>query len=339
MRLPRIWVMGVKRRGADLQATAVAEELGLPFETRTLQFNWLYWLAGKYMGASAASVERPLRERTLVPPWPDLILLAGKRAVPVALWVQKQSGGRTRLVMIGHPRVSPESLDLIYATRDYLTPQVPSVHLLPVTMSRYRQTPEATDEERSWLNSLPRPHWLLMIGGKTRHWKMRPENIAGVAANLACRVDGAGGSLIVVRSARTGEAVVNAVESRLEPQKCEWRVVRHDFPRFPVLLEDADVLFPTADSISMVSESVITGKPVGIVPVERGWLGWLELGSELKLDRGARRDLRRFWNFLLDNRLAGTMEEPIASDTPNPVIPAAKEVRSLLENSFGKLDL
>ena len=40
-----------------------------------------------------------------------------------------------------------------------------------------------------------------------------------------------------------------------------------------VLLDDAGLLFPTADSISMISESVITGKPVGIVPVELDTLG------------------------------------------------------------------
>jgi hypothetical protein len=50
-----------------------------------------------------------------------------------------------------------------------------------------------------------------------------------------------------------------------------------------------------------------------------------------------RRDLRRFWNFLLDNHLAGPMEDPRASKTPNPVIAAAKEVRALLEYRFGKL--
>ena len=329
--------MGGNRPGDVAQVYALAEELRLPFETRKLVYNWRFWLRGKFMGASAISVERELREKTLTPPWPDLIIIVGKRAVPVARWVKAQNGGRTRLVLVGHPRVPPDMFDLIYTTRQYLTPSAPSVRLLPVAMSRYREPPKLTDPERSWLDSLPRPRWLLMLGGDTRHWTLRPRFIAGVAAKLAHRAHRAGGSLVAVRSARTSEQVLGAIESRLEDAKCEWRVVRGDFPRFAVLLNDADVLFPTADSISMISESVIAGKPVGMVPVEMNWLGKLELGSERRMQRNSARDLRRFWNFLIDNRLAGTLDEPRASDTPNPVVTAAREVRALLEADFGEL--
>lgn len=337
MSFPRIWVIAGNRKGDVAQVYALAEELGLPFETRRLRYNWRFWLRGKYMGASAASVERELREKTLVPPWPDLIILVGKRAVPVARWVQQHSGGRTRLVLVGHPRVAPETFDLIYTTRQYLTPDAPSVRLQPVAMSRYRQPPKVSDEERWWLEALPSPHFLLMLGGDTRHWRMRPSDIAGVAAKLARRAQRAGGSLIVVRSARTSDEILDEIERQLEAATCEWRVVRHDFPRFPVLLQDADLLFPTADSISMISESVITGKPVGIVPAQMKLLARIVLGSEGNMHSNSARDLRRFWSFLLHNKLAGTMEEPVASVIPNPVISAAKEVRELLEDRFGKL--
>ena len=334
---PRIWVIPGNRPGDDAQVYALAEELGLPFETRKLVFNWRFWLSGKYMGASPVSVDREIRDRTLVPPWPDLIIMVGRRAVPIARWVQQQNGERTRLVYVGHPRVSPELFDLVYTTRQYLTPEGASIRLQPVAMSRYREKPRPSDEERWWLNSLPRPHLLLMLGGETRHWTMRPHAIAGQAAKLALRAQRTGGSLIVVRSARTTDVVLDKIERRLEGGCCEWRVVRHDFPRFPVLLDDADELFPTADSISMISESVITGKPVGIVPAEMKLMGWIVLGGERKMRTNPARDLRRFWNFVIGDKLAGTMDEPIASATPNPVVDAAREVRALLERSFGKL--
>ena len=113
-------------------------------------------------------------------------------------------------------------------------------------------------------------------------------------------------------------------------------MVRNEFPRFPVLLADADELFPTADSISMISESVITGKPTGIVPTEMNWIGRIALGAKVD-ETSPKRDLRRFSEYILGERLAGTVEQPIASETPNPVVAAAKEVRALLERSFGEL--
>lgn len=327
MSFPRIWVIPGNRPGDDAQVYALAEELGLPFETRKLIFSGGSWLRGN-------SVEPKLRERTLVPPWPDLIILVGRQAVPTARWVQQQSGGRTRLVYIGHPRVPPETFDLIYTTRQYLTPSGAAVRLQPLAMSRYREPAKPNDEERAWLESLPRPHHLLMLGGKTRYWRMRPRFIATIAVELARRAERSGGSLIVARSARTSEAALDQIESKLQDVGCEWRVVRNEFPRFPVLLADGDQLFPTADSISMTSESIIAGKPVGIVPVEMNLLGRIALGAKVD-ERSSLRDLRRFWTYVLDRKLAGWMHETVASETANPVTAAAKEVRALIDASIG----
>jgi mitochondrial fission protein ELM1 len=335
MSFPRIWVFPGNRPGDDAQVYALAEELRLPFETRTLRYNWRFWLNGRHMGASPISIVRELRERTLVPPWPDLIIMVGRRSVPIAQWVQQQSDGKTRLVFVGHPRVPPETFDLVYTTRQYLTPTGPSMRLLPVAMSRYREPPKPTPEEARWLDRLPRPHLLLMLGGKTRHWKISPNFMGKTAGRLWDRARSLGGSLIVARSARTDEAVLDAIEQRLEG-KGNWRVVRNEFPRFPVLLADADELFPTADSISMISESVITGKPTGIVPIEMNWIGRIALGPGID-ETSPKRDLRRFSEYILAERFAGTAEQPLASETPNPVVAAAKEVRALLERSFGEL--
>jgi len=335
MNFPRIWVFPGNRPGDDAQVYALAEELRLPFETRTLRYNWRFWLNGRHMGASAISIVKEFREKTLVPPWPDLIIMVGRRSVPIAQWVQQQSGGKTRLVFVGHPRVPAETFDLVYTTRQYLTPSGPSMRLLPVAMSRYREPPQPTEDEQVWLDQLPRPHLLLMPGGKTRHWKMTPDFMSGVAGRLYERAARLGGSLIIARSARTDEVVLDAIERRLDGNN-NWRVVRNELPRFPVLLADADELFPTADSISMISESVITGKPTGIVPIEMNWIGRIALGPKVN-ETSPKRDLRRFSEYIVTERLAGSVDYPLASETPNPVVAAAKEVRALLERSFGEL--
>jgi mitochondrial fission protein ELM1 len=273
--------------------------------------------------------------KALVPPWPDLILCAAKHSVPAARWVKEQNGGRTRLVYIGHPRVPPETFDLVFTTRSYLTPTGPSMRELDVALSRYREPPRPSDEERGWLELLPRPHLLLMLGGKTRHWTMTPKVTADSAERIYERARSLGGSLIVVRSLRTSEDVLDAIEERFDGRH-HWRVVRGDFPRFPVLLDQSDELFPTFDSVSMISESIITGKPTGIVPIEMNWIGKLVLGPEV-IEGNEKRDLRRFSDHLVHNRFAGTIDEPLASKTPNPAIAAAAEVRATLEQSFGPL--
>ena len=329
--MSRIWAFLGVRPGDNAQVMALARELGQPFDEKILSYNILHLLTGRFMGASRISLERRCREEVVIPPWPDLIIAVGRRAVPIARWVRKQNGGRTKLVLIGHPRVNPSKLDLVFTTRQYPIPEAPSVHLLPVAMSPYRSPPARTEEENSWLQRLPRPHLLMALGGKTRYWRLPPEHLADAAEILARRADSRGGTLIVIGSARTDPAGLAAIEERLDgagPHQVLWQ----SRPRFAVLMDDADEIFPTADSVSMLSEAVITGKPVGMVPVVMNRLsGWLIGTGQEARKRNRRRDLRRFWNFLLAAGLIGSIEAPVASALSNPVVEASQEVAALLD--------
>jgi mitochondrial fission protein ELM1 len=324
---PLIWALVSDHAGDNAQVLALAEELGLPFKTKTLNYRWLKRLPGNDRRISLLSIDRASREQ-LVPPWPDLVIMVGPRAQPIGRYVKKMSGGRSKLVLIGRPRARASAFDLIFDTRQYLLPDAPNVHLLPLVMSGYRAPIEPTDDERLWLGSLPRPHLLLMIGGPIRYWNVSPGHIASILQPSLDRAKELGGSLIVATSPRTPAAVL----ARLRDDVALFPHARlaDGMPRFQVLMDDADELFPTGDSVSMTSESIITGKPVGIVPVQQTLWGQIVLGPESRMAWNPFRDLRRFWTYLQGHRLAGTMSEPIAAKVANPVVSAARQVRELL---------
>ena len=167
-----------------------------------------------------------------------------------------------------------------------------------------------------------------MIGGPIRYWEMTPGHVTDVLLQLLARATQSGGSLIVTGSPRTPARLIKRVRTQLA-SATNIRFA-DGTPRFQVLMQDADELFPTGDSISMISESVITGKPVGIVPMEQSLAGRILLGPEARIARNRFRDLRRFWTYLQRHRLAGTVEEPVATTIDNPVIKAAFEVRELI---------
>jgi mitochondrial fission protein ELM1 len=328
---PRIWAFLSNRPGDNAQVLALAEELGLPFVTKPLHYSWRKRMPRSGRRVSLMTLTRKSRIEQIFPPWPDLIILVGPRAQPVARWVKKASGGKTRLVLINHPRAPASEFDLVFTTRQYLPPSGDNVRLLPVAMSRFRSPLEPTQAERAWLEQLPRPHLLLMIGGPTRYWALSPAYMTGVAARLLARANKLGGALIAAGSARTERPVLQALASRFAGRPNLRLAI--DQPRFQALVDDADELFPTADSVSMISESIITGKPVGVVAVEPKLLAKLVLGGEKRMARNPARDLRRFWNFLRGQGLVGTIDKPVASEVPNPVIAAAQEVRDLLAES------
>ncbi len=323
MSAPRIWVLLGPRTGDNNQALALAEGVGLPFETRTLAYNSLQALS-VWLWPTAMTLNRASRRR-LLSPWPDLVIAIGRRSVPVARWIKKQSGGHTKLVRIGHPRIDPALFDLVITTRQYPVPPGDNVLLLPLAMSRYPAGPDPAPEEETWLASLASPRLLLAIGGATKYWSLSAERVAEAARQLQRRE----GSLIVATSRRTDPEITTAVRAMLAPSN---QLVDGAFPRFPVLLDAADQIFVTGDSVSMLSEAILTGRPVGLIPIEQDDKGRRKLGDapqEASPD-ARRRDLRRFWVYLRDQNLVGTVERPIAAKVENPVETAARAVRTLL---------
>src|SRR5207302_4835207 len=69
-------------------------------------------------------------------------------------------------------------------------------------------------------------------------------------------------------------------------------------PGYPALIEAADEIFVTADSVAMVADAVTTGKPVGVIPIAKSRLGEVVMRAMDRLRPGRRlypRDLRFFW--------------------------------------------
>lgn len=304
---PRIWALLGEKVGDNNQLLALAEGLGLPFETRPMRYNLGRAVPPRFLGATLRTLTAGSR-RWLQPPWPDVVLAIGRRSVPVARWVRKASGGRSQLVLVGHPRVDPEHFDLVLTTHQYPVPRKGNVTVLPLAMSRLRDPGPPTDAEQAWLAKLPRPHLLLALGGPTKYWDLDPSEVSGQARALLERARDQDGTVIAVSSRRTPGPVVEAVRAELGT---EGRFADGVMPRFSLLMSDADEIFVTADSVSMLSEAIQTGKPVGMVPISLSAKGRRIIGEDGASPSG-RRDLRRIWMALTDNGLVGTVAEPAA---------------------------
>ena len=106
-----VWLLLGPRPGDNNQALALGEALGLPFVVKTLDYNWLQRFSLR-LPPTLASLRRS-RRAALCPPWPELVIAVGRRSVPVARWIKRRSGGRTRIVRIGHPRQQADLFDLV----------------------------------------------------------------------------------------------------------------------------------------------------------------------------------------------------------------------------------
>jgi hypothetical protein len=310
-----VWVLLGRRTGDNNQLLRLAEALGRPFRSIELSYNALHLLPPRLVGATLSTLA-PESKRQIRPPWPELILGIGYRSAPAALAIQKLSGGKTRLVRLGNPRLDPNYFDLVITTSQYPVPDAPNVIRLPVGIPTAAPA-EPNGEEVEWLKRLPRPHRLLLIGGDTFMWTLRPEAVARAAVDIAKK----GGSLIPVGSPRSSREVIAATAPQLDNP-----------PRYPVLLADADEIYVTGDSVSMISDAVATGKPVGIIPPDKTATGRLLYAFAGAAGRSVPvRDIQRFINSVLDQGLAGTVDLPrAASSRPDALQIAVSAVRKLL---------
>ena len=323
---PLIWVLIGERTGDNNQALALAEAVGHPFEVKQLDYNALQSLS-VWLPPTALTLTKAARGG-LEAPWPDLVIAIGRRSVPVARWIKRQSKGATKLVRIGHPRIDPGLFDLVVTTRQYPVPPGTNVVLLPVAMSRYLEPPTPTATEAKWLAEVPAPRTLLAIGGATKYWTLPTVRIERIVADAA-----PGKSLIVATSRRTDPALIERLRD-MAAGNPDIRLVDGPSPRFNVLMAAADEIYVTGDSVSMLSEAVLTGKKVALIPIEQDNKGKRALGPEPR-ETGPdarRRDLRRFWNHLIEQGMVGSIEDgpKRAASIPNPNRIAAEAVRQLL---------
>ncbi|MFZ5652852.1 MAG: mitochondrial fission ELM1 family protein [Pseudomonadota bacterium] len=268
-----MWLLEPYRAGEQQQALALAEALGWPFAHRRLHYRrWRGAATNLGRGTGLAGID-VRRSDPLAPPWPDLLISAGMRNEPVARWVRRQSGGRTRLVHLGRPWADPRDFDLVITTPQYRLPQRPNVlhNELPLHRVRPGRLAEAAARWGPALAHLPAPRIAVVVGGDSGPYTLGARAARRLLAEAAALAKGAGGSLLITTSPRTPAAARRALDADcgVPAHRYFWRAADPDNPYFGYLAL-ADALVVTADSVSMLAEAAATGKPLYLFDLGAG---------------------------------------------------------------------
>jgi mitochondrial fission protein ELM1 len=280
-----------------------------------------------------------------------------------ALWIQQQSGGQTRLVLVGKPSGPLERFDLVVAGPEAQLPPLPRVFKLTLPLMRVpeQEIAKAADAWRAKLADLPRPLIAFGVGGPTAPFVYDATVVAALAAE-ARAVAGQGGTPYFTTSRRTPDAIVEALRRELPrgTPLFHWAPDAGENP-YRALLGLADGFVVTGDSISMQVEVVRARKPLAILPLPSdGMVGALDrwrrgFARRLFSDRGrgplsaARRALARalfhagvvkqtrdfpaFHRMLVAQGLAVFAGEPLrppSGAVPDDLARAAARVRELV---------
>jgi mitochondrial fission protein ELM1 len=206
--------------------------------------------------------ERPCRTGSpIAPPFPDILIASGRRAVPYVRAVKRASAGTTLTVILKDPRTGPGAADLIWAP-SYDRIRGPNV--LTTLTSPHRVSADLLDAARNQpdprLVSLPGPRVAVLIGGPSRHARFDDEDGARLLAGLGGLL-AAGASLMITPSRRTPQQLRTSLRKlTASPAAFVWEG-KGENPLVSMLAL-ADAILVTADSMNMISEAVATGAPV-----------------------------------------------------------------------------
>jgi hypothetical protein len=258
----RVWVLADDRAGNVAQSVGVAEALGMPFSRIEVRYDILGALPNVFRAAGLLGVTRDFRA-TLTPPWPELVIGAGRRTAPVARWLKRRCG--CRLVQIMDPGWPGRAdFDLIAAPMHDGAPR--GSNAIPTVGSCHRVTPSLlASEENRWkerLASLSPPYLLLVVGGDTKSHPFGVEHARQLVTHSLRLAEAMGATILVTTSRRT-RPEVEAVIVQAMPQSSSvycWRQGAEN--PYIAFLARADAIVVTGDSMSMCSEACATGCPV-----------------------------------------------------------------------------
>ena len=332
-----MWVLSSPRAGERTQLFGLAEAMGCPFEIKHIAHR-PFGAALELLGGEHLHGIDLERSDALEAPWPDVVLLAHQSNENVARWIRQQSGGRTRLVLLGRPWAPVDEFDLVVTTPQYDLPEAANVLHNPLPLHRV-SAERLTQAGAKWeprVAHLPRPYITVLVGGSSGPYVFDDAAAVRLGREVSELARSLGGSVLVSTSARTAPSAVEALFTAIDVPAClhRWSAGDSQNPYFGFLAL-ADRIVVTADSISMIAEACATGRPVemfafgsGAVPMRdhrdadiagthsftarlRGWL--YELYMRLPQGRLNRsRDLRIVHRALLATGRVSWLGEPPA---------------------------
>jgi len=283
MKQKTCWVVTDGKPGMENQALGVAEAVGFETTIKRIRVRapWR-WLPPSLWFDRFAALH--YSGDALDPPWPDLLIGCGRMSVPYSLAVRRKSLRQTFTVQIQNPAVSPRRFDLVVPPHhDHMKGE----NIFETRGAVHRVTPERlsaeADKFRAQLAHLPRPLVAVLIGGNNKCYAITPDITRKLADDLISLARDFGAGLAVTPSRRTGAENEKVLREALADAPAVIWDGTGDNPYFGYLgLADAVVV--TCDSVSMVSESASTGKPVYVVELEGGNRKFRDFHATLRED-------------------------------------------------------
>ncbi|MEW5962438.1 MAG: mitochondrial fission ELM1 family protein [Pseudomonadota bacterium] len=254
------WALFDGRLGTASKVTGLAQALGLASEVHAVAPRRLWALLAPWGPADPLDRIGGSSGR-FSPPWPDLVLAAGRRTIAYLRAMRRASEGATFTVLLQNPRTPFDVADLVWCP---LHDGVTGANVITTLTTPHRMRPADLARLRAEtvreVEALPSPRVAVCLGGPNgayRYDSHSLDRLAGCLGALARQ----GASFMITPSQRTSGALfAAAVAGSRSSRRLVW--TRSGPNPYWSFLAHADAVIVTADSVNMTSEACVTGRPV-----------------------------------------------------------------------------
>ncbi len=261
------WVITDGKLSHIRQATGLAESLNFKWETKSTRLkNYKYYLP--FMWLNNTSLEDFEDNDLFCDPYPEWVITAGYRSVPIALLLKRLSANKLRCIHIQDPHHFHRKFDyLVIPDHD----QPSYANSISYTGALHDITQKKLDHAKTQFDTKKMKGKLvlgLVIGGNTKKHRMNNNDIVISALNIYNIMKKWKGCCYWITSRRTPPLLKKMLLFLTHYDKTLLNFDEEP-DAFVTLLSISEQFMITSDSVSMISECAFTGKPIHLIHLNK----------------------------------------------------------------------
>ena len=199
----------------------------------------------------------------------DVVISCGRKSVIPSIFLKKKFKNKIMNIHIQEPKVSLNNFDFVVAPEhDGLTGK----NVITSKGAIHYLTNKELDDNENYLNEKidgNKKIVTLIIGGPTKHYKYKSKEWDKIFKKIESVFLNNDYQLIIIPSIRTPQNIIDKAEYFFNPSWNDAKVTICDLDKKAYLsaLKISDHIIVTCDSISMISEAAITGKPIYVAQI------------------------------------------------------------------------
>ena len=259
----RAWCLTDGSAGMISQVKGLADALNLNFEQKTidLKFPWNKLPVGILPPSKIIfNNYRQISLESNIPP--DIIISCGKRSIYASLHLKKSLKNKVFSIHIQNPKINPAHFDLVVAPahddlkgKNVLQTDLALNHINKSLLSKEAELYAAQ------FSKIEKPICAIFLGGQNRNYRFDMSVVKVLADQVDKIIKNNDIQLYILFSRRTDQFIIEYLKERFLDQNIIWNGEGNPYL---ALMKFSKYLICTSDSVSIISESISSTKPVYI---------------------------------------------------------------------------